>query len=409
MNVANIIKDAVAGTEFAGKTYFAGGYVRDRILGKPTEDIDIAVELPQGGVKLAQFLFSKGIISKPHVYEDYGTAISFIGSFRIEFVMTRRESYRRGSRKPSTELGSIREDVLRRDFTINSLLMDIFTEEIYDLSGKGICDLRKGLIRATSNVNSMFIEDPLRILRAIRFSNRFHYKIEEETSQSMRVNRQKLSMISWERRREEFTKILLSQTPGEGIKLLFDYNLMNYIIPELVEVRDNLYWSSLEKMPPKLVERLSILLLCLYLKEVNEREIKVVLERLKFSQKTVRNCLIFLNIQRAVELFLAKDKELTLRKVIYKNRCGAYGYKNWLKIHFKAQKRYSEWKRIEKFWNVFTAMLRERNYPLDGDIIMTHFQLKQGAIIGEKLEKGLEIWLQDPDQNQEELLNLLKS
>lgn len=145
------IRNAIENTEFAGRTYIAGGFVRDLIMGNTTDDLDITVELPEGGIRLAHFLYEKGIASKPVLYQEFGTALTIVNSYRIEFVMTRNESYRKGCRKPATSSGTIKEDIYRRDFTINSLIMDIMSGEILDITGRGMDDIKNGIIRATND------------------------------------------------------------------------------------------------------------------------------------------------------------------------------------------------------------------------------------------------------------------
>lgn len=161
------IAEAITGTKFEGNTFIAGGYVRDLVMRNENSDLDIAVALPQGGIQLASFLYEKGIATKPVIFEQFGTALAEIKDNKIEFVMTRNESYRSGNRKPVTSPGTLLEDIVRRDFTINSLVMDIMTGEILDLTGNGLNDIKNGIIRATSDPDFIFSDDPLRILRAV--------------------------------------------------------------------------------------------------------------------------------------------------------------------------------------------------------------------------------------------------
>ncbi|RLC50195.1 MAG: tRNA nucleotidyltransferase, partial [Candidatus Cloacimonadota bacterium] len=199
-NVLKKIADAIVGTEFENKTFAVGGYVRDLLMKRQTEDLDIVVNLKNGGIKLAKFLFEKGISSKPIVYENFGTAMVKIAGYQIEFVMTRRESYRDKNRKPEVEFGTLEEDVFRRDFTINSLLLNISANEILDLTGKGKSDIQNGIIRSTSDPKIIFGEDPLRMLRAVRFAVQLDFEIEKETQKGIIENASKLQFISAERK-----------------------------------------------------------------------------------------------------------------------------------------------------------------------------------------------------------------
>jgi poly(A) polymerase len=220
----NKIKETIKGTKFEGKSYIAGGYVRDLVLGLPNKDIDIVVELPNGGIELAEFLTKELGGTNVVIFERFGTAQIVVDGIDLEFVMTRKEEYTKGSRKPEVVFGTIKDDVLRRDFTINSMLLNISTGEILDLLG-GKEDLKLGIIKTTSDPKFIFTEDPLRILRGIRFACRFGYKIESETRTEMLRSVKSIETISKERVREEFMKILISDKFEEGLSLMIDLGL----------------------------------------------------------------------------------------------------------------------------------------------------------------------------------------
>ncbi|MDD3051940.1 MAG: CCA tRNA nucleotidyltransferase, partial [Candidatus Cloacimonetes bacterium] len=238
MQLIKKISEIIKGTEFENKTFIAGGYVRDLILGRKNDDIDLVVEMNNGGVKLAKFLHRIGASSVPVIYKNFGTALINIDGYKVELVMTRSESYRDRNRKPEVQYATLLQDVMRRDFTINSLLQNICTGEIIDLSGKGMDDLRDRIIRATDDPVIIFREDPLRILRAVRFANRLDFSIEPETEKYIKEHGSELQYISQERKREELEKILLSNRPADGIRLLFKLDLIDYLIPELREIEN---------------------------------------------------------------------------------------------------------------------------------------------------------------------------
>lgn len=402
------IKKAIAGTEFAGNTYIAGGYVRDLILNNANNDLDIAVSIPQGGIKLAAFLYSNRISTKPVIFEQFGTALVEINGQKIEFVMTRNESYRKGNRKPTTRPGTLLEDICRRDFTINSLVMDIMTGEILDLTGKGMQDITVKLIRATSDPDFIFHDDPLRILRAVRFANRLGFKIEETTALAMRNDSYELITISWERIRDEFIKILLSNTPQQGIELLYEYRLMQYIIPELESQKDNLCYAELSALPAKEEQRLAALLQNMTAQNEDNR-LGFIIERLRLSNKLkirihflVKYCNCFRPASQC------DTDELEIRKLVY-------DHQDLLAMfieYYTAFAQSGNWKNqpealIEKI-NKIEAELKGRIFPLNGNIIKQEFAIPQCEEIGKIKERGLNIWLKHPELDKEELLKLLK-
>ncbi|MBN2459993.1 MAG: HD domain-containing protein [Candidatus Cloacimonetes bacterium] len=246
-DILDMIATAIKGTEFSGRTFIVGGYVRDYIRGEKSFDIDIAVEMPDGARKLSEFLYRKGLSSHPVYFARFGTSYIDINGHKIEFVMTRSESYQERSRKPEVSSAPILDDVYRRDFTINSLIMDIEKREIIDLTGRGISDIEAKLIRATSDPEIIFGEDPLRMLRAVRFAVQLGFEIESRTADGIRCNAARLENISWERRRDELTKMLLTADPIRAFRLMFDYGLIRNVIPELenmAQLEQNRYHDS---------------------------------------------------------------------------------------------------------------------------------------------------------------------
>ena len=194
-----ILRNQLHGSEFRDKTWFAGGCVRDYVLSPEVElkgDIDLTVELKQGGIRLAEYLAEKLQIIPGRSHPQYGTASLEIMGLTLEFVATRKESYRHHSRYPKVSFGSLLDDVLRRDFTINSLLLPLHEGEISDLSGMGLSDLEKGVIRSMGEPELKFREDPLRMLRALRFALRVGYEIEPKTLAAMRSEAAQLKRLT---------------------------------------------------------------------------------------------------------------------------------------------------------------------------------------------------------------------
>jgi len=212
-----LLSPLIQDTEFAAKTYFAGGCVRDylclnrfgRSLTQPVKgDVDITVEIEHGGIKLAEFLLPVLQGSDFQTFPEFGTAKMRYKNIVLEFVATRKEIYNNNSRYPKTSFGTLQDDVLRRDFTINALLMEIMTGEIIDLTGLGVSDLENRIIRTVGDPLLKFREDPLRMLRALRFVLRFDYCIEAETHSAMVIQAKNINRLSKTSIRNEFAKML---------------------------------------------------------------------------------------------------------------------------------------------------------------------------------------------------------
>ncbi|WP_185852293.1 CCA tRNA nucleotidyltransferase [Blattabacterium cuenoti] len=220
-------------------SYVIGGYVRDFLLGKMKyKDLDI---LTIGeGIRLAEEV-SKYIIPYPkiRVFKRFGTAMLEYDNQKIEFVGSRKESYHFSSRKPVIELGSLQDDQKRRDFTINALAISLNRNnygELIDPFG-GLSDLKKKILRTPLDPNITYSDDPLRMIRAIRFATQLQFMIEEYSFQSIQKNKNRINIVSTERIVEEFNKILLSEKPSIGLFLLYKSGLLSMILPELVSLK----------------------------------------------------------------------------------------------------------------------------------------------------------------------------
>lgn len=240
---------AIAGTVFEVRTWFTGGCVRDYLLALPegasigypdvpqsTQDVDIAVELSDGGALLARHLHHKLGTSVPTVYNAFGTASILLNGLRIELVMTRRESYRAKSRKPMVSPGNLADDALRRDFTVNAMYMDISGGGLLDPTGMGLTDLKAGIIRSVRDPVGVFEEDPLRLLRALRFAAQLGFGIEDRTFMAIKASHASIGDISAERIAEEFGKILNLKDIASairGIELVRETGILAIILPEL--------------------------------------------------------------------------------------------------------------------------------------------------------------------------------
>lgn len=228
--------------------YVVGGFVRDRLLNRDNDDIDVVV-VGKGTVMAkayVDYLRSNGIKAKYSLFENFGTAqVTFvtkdIRKIEVEFVGARKESYERGSRKPIVEEGTLRDDQLRRDFTINAMAICLNHDRFGELVDPfdGVNDLEKKIIRTPVDPDITFSDDPLRQLRAVRFAAKLGFFIDVNTLEGIQRNADRLSIISEERISTEFLKILASPNPAYGIELLHLTGLLGKFLPEVSKLDTN--------------------------------------------------------------------------------------------------------------------------------------------------------------------------
>ena len=218
------------------KAFVIGGYVRDYFLGRPSNDIDIVVE--GSGIEIAEKV-GQALGSKVSVFKNFGTAMLKYRNSEIEFVGARKESYRANSRKPIVENGTIEDDQKRRDFTINALAFSLNKDTYGCLSDPfgGIKDLQDGLIRTPLDPDTTYSDDPLRMIRAIRFATQLGFEIVPESLDSIKRNRERISILSMERITDELNKIMMSKTPSRGFVLLDETGLLHLMLPQLANLK----------------------------------------------------------------------------------------------------------------------------------------------------------------------------
>lgn len=223
---------AAAARERKMRAFVIGGYVRDCFLQRHCTDIDIVVE--GSGIEIAMAVGEK-VGSHVSVFKNFGTAMLMYQGLQIEFVGARKESYRRDSRKPIVENGTLKEDQERRDFTINALAFSLQREDYGNLVDPfgGVADLQQGLIRTPLDPDVTYSDDPLRMIRAIRFASQLGFTIVPESIESIRRNKERLQILSRERIAEEMNKILLSPKPSVGLRLLQETGLLPQFLPQI--------------------------------------------------------------------------------------------------------------------------------------------------------------------------------
>ncbi len=237
--IFSIVSDVAA--EKGVRAFVIGGYVRDCFLGRPSKDIDIVVE--GSGIELAEAVGAK-VHSNVSVFKNFGTAMLRYKGIEVEFVGARKESYRRDSRKPIVEDGTLEDDQLRRDFTINAMAFSLQKDDfgaLVDPFG-GIRDLAAGIIRTPLDPDTTYSDDPLRMVRAIRFATKLStedqiFTIVPESLESIRRNCGRMEILSKERIVEELNKILVTPKPSIGFRLLDETGLLEFVLPQLSKLK----------------------------------------------------------------------------------------------------------------------------------------------------------------------------
>ena len=281
----DFLRQTIKGTEWDGKVFIAGGYVRDELMGKDPKDLDIMINTPNGGIEFANWITQKlGVWSEgnPVTFPRFGTA-KFnlrgvvhngidLSDMDIESVMSREDvKYTPGSRKPEVQFSNLKGDAERRDLTVNAMYKNISTGEYVDPTGQGMEDLKAGIIRTPLDPTKTFTDDPLRMLRVVRFFAKYGWKLAPDLIRALKQNAPQLENISKERVMEELNKMLLTVRPEKAMKLLKITGLMDYIIPEFrdaYEMGQNKYhkdtvWKHtlhvLKNTKPELLNRLMAL------------------------------------------------------------------------------------------------------------------------------------------------------
>ncbi|RDV15751.1 HD domain-containing protein [Pontibacter diazotrophicus] len=234
--IFNVVAEAAA--ELSTDAYVIGGFVRDLILKRPSKDIDIVCV--GDGIALAAMVAQK-LPHKPKVsiFKNFGTAMLRADEWEVEFVGARKESYRAHSRKPEVEQGTLDDDLKRRDFTINALGISLNKQNYGELIDEfdGIKDMKRKIIRTPLEPGITFSDDPLRMMRAIRFASQLSFDIDPDTFDAITDNKERIKIVSQERITDELNKIILSPTPSYGFKLLFVSGLLEIIFPKMTELQ----------------------------------------------------------------------------------------------------------------------------------------------------------------------------
>lgn len=227
------IANALPGTPFDQKVWLVGGAVRDELLGvSASNDFDLVTT--GDAIELAEHLFRRGASTiRPVTYPRFGTALIVVEDIHVELVTARSESYEHGPRKPDVKPASLEEDAKRRDFTVNALMRNIQTGELVDLLGTSRSDLENRILRTPLNPETTFQDDPLRMLRAVRFRQKLQFEPDPAMWEAIKQQASQLQRISAERIRDELSKMLVHERAAEALQDLLDTGLLAQFAPDL--------------------------------------------------------------------------------------------------------------------------------------------------------------------------------
>ncbi len=411
--------------------YVVGGFVRDKLMGKTVKDIDFVVvgDAMRFADQLKKDLHLRTLVRFPR----FGTFMARYYGYELEFVNARSESYKKNSRKPVTKPADLKSDLSRRDFTINTLAMPLdparFGEIIDVYNGKK--DIEKGIIRTPLEPEQTFSDDPLRMMRAIRFATRFHFKIEPRTYEAIKKTSERLSIISQERVTDEFNKILMAEKPSLGLRMLDETGLLPIFLPELtvmkgVEQREkfhhkDVFYHTLEVLDniAPFTDRLELRLAALFHdvgkprtkrfqpqlgwtfhghEVVGRRMAGGILRRLKYATETIDYVqkLVGLHL-RPMALVNDEVSDSAIRRLIFMAGEDVEDLMTLCRADITSKnpervKRYlSNYDRVIERMVEVEERDRLRNFqpPVDGNEIMQLFDLKPGPQVG-KIKKFIE-------------------
>ncbi len=449
--ILELLKQSIKNTKWENKVFLVGGAVRDQVMGKPPKDLDFVIDGNiLSGIDFSTWLAKKwGVFkdkSNPVIFPSYGTAKLSYDNVDLEFVAPRKEKYKSGSRKPEVSSGVLMDDVLRRDLTINTLMRNVSTNEILDLTGNGISDLKSGIIRTPSDPKIIFQDDPLRMLRSIRFAVKYNFKFDNNILSNIKKYSNLITTISQERIQDELNKILMTNNPAIGIDLLQKTRLLKQIIPELddmVGLEQNKYHNEdayqhtltvLKNTPPNLLVRLMALFHDIgkvatksitdsgdvhFYGHENESEIitRKVMSRLRYPNDIINT--VALGVKKHMSLKHGLDDAINLSdKTLRKFATDTGEYMNDILdlihadnvSHSDTASMPNQVKniknRIEKLNTGINKF--EVKLPIDGNDIKKILGINNGPLIGKIKNAVQDAWYENPNLTKDQAIEIIK-
>ena len=314
-NAEEFLKSLIKNSTFEGRVYAAGGYVRDEIMGKQSKDLDVVVDMPDGGIEFANWATQKMGNYKeganPVLFPAYGTSkftmkgVTYKGEdlsdIDIEAVAPRAEEYIPGSRKPKVKGASLKADAERRDLTANSLFKNISTGEIVDLTGRGKEDLQKGIARTPLDPDQTFSDDPLRMMRLVRFFVKYNWDVPMDQLRALKRNASQIQNISMERVQDELNKIFNVSNTGKALKLIRNSGIGKYIMPDVS--------FSTEKLKAMQGNKPAEVKMAILLHDLPKQTVENTLKKLKYPNHIISA------VSNAVALQYFFDSDVSLSNV----------------------------------------------------------------------------------------------
>ena len=405
--IVETLKNIIKGTQYENHVFTVGGCERDLLLNNPIKDVDIVVDMENGGIEFAHWLQNKGYTDGSVViYEHFGTAmfrLKEIPEETIEAVQTRKECYRdMESRNPETAFGTIEDDCQRRDFTVNTIYRNISTGEVLDLNGKSFSDIEEKIIRTCGDPDIIFSEDPLRILRAIRFKTRLGFTIEDNTFEGMKKHLHRLEIISRERITDEFCKMVQSNNAYGSIRLISNIEALKYVIPcdyTEEELNNKIFTDDVLKSFSYVSSNLAVRLSRIFLNFSNE-ETEIILRDMRISNDIINQVLWCKNHNDYRVVNTLKG----LRKLLYECK-NVSRFINILSVYkfygVDSMKVYKE--ALKEVGNKMFGY----KLPVNGNDVMEALNIQGGPFVKKVLEMLLDYAFENPDITKEECLTIV--
>jgi poly(A) polymerase len=420
-----------AGQEIQLKIYLVGGYLRDLLLGKDSKDIDFVVI--GDAIVFAQNFIKKNRPAELVVYPKFGTCMVQFENYKLEFVSARTELYADNSRKPQVFKADLYSDLSRRDFTINTLAVDLADETLHQIIDPfhGQQDLKKKIIRTPLQPRQTFNDDPLRMLRAIRFATQLSFTIDADTLEGIRACAERLSIISQERITDEFNKIMLTPKPSAGINLLDRCNLLTVFLPELIATKGveqrrdyhhkDVFYHTLQVLDKiaKKTDKLPLRLAALFHdiakpvtkrfdeengwtfhghEIVGEKMVDIILSRMKYSNEIITYVKKIIRLHlRPMALVNDEVTDSAIRRLLISSGHEFDDLMELCRADITSKNPAKIKNHLENYSRVLAKAydleqrdkLRAFKSPVDGNEIMHKLNLKQGPLIG-KIKKSIE-------------------
>ena len=420
--IHSCLKKIIAGTKWNGHLFAVGGCCRDYLSDREIKDIDLVIDLPNGGIEFAEWLEKNGLTKGSVVtYPPSGSAMFHLKEFpdiELEAVQTRKEAYHdMETRNPETAFGTINDDCTRRDFTYNAIYHQINELGGFcDYNGNSLKDLKNNVLRTCGEPDVIYTEDPLRILRAIRFATRFNSTIEEKTFEGMKRHVNRLEIISKERIQDEFSKMITSDNPEFAIRLLFEIGAYKYVFDKLMFESDLKY---LAKSIPASFERLKMQKDA----EHNNLEINLAIvyaqlpnvvnkmKYLKFSNDVIKKVCFYLELFDMI--LFTNFTPASIRKVQYL----AKSYDNLFNactIFVSVMNRKGDIERVEKILNMTKKMIEkgqamfDYKLPVNGNDVMEILNINPSKNVKRYLNLLMDMAYANPFITKKECETILK-